>query len=63
MTKEAKTKKWNPEVVIDGCTFTGSDSAGVIALAEAVKANAEAIKALAQHVSAPQDALLKVGSF
>lgn len=39
-----------PETLIQNCTFTGSDSAGVVALAEALKANAEAIRALCDSV-------------
>jgi hypothetical protein len=53
-----KTKPPKATVEINHCTFNGSDSAGVIALARALEATARAIEQLAGHVSTPQNALL-----
>lgn len=51
-------------VTVTNCVFNGgSGNPDIVALAEAVKANAEAIKEVAKHAGSPaQDALLKVGS-
>jgi hypothetical protein len=57
--KEQATKV--AETLIQNCTFNGSDSAGVLALAKAIEANAEAIKALAAHVAVPST-LLHIGA-
>lgn len=47
--------------IISHCNFQGSDSAGVLALARALEANARAIEALCGSVSSPRALLNIVG--
>lgn len=56
-----RKKKQEPTTLIQNCNFQGSDSAGVLALARALEANARAIEALAKRVET-NSPLLNIGS-
>lgn len=54
-------KEATAAVIVQNCTFHGSDSVGVIEVAKALKANAKALEALCNHLSNPQSLLTFIG--
>lgn len=57
MTKRPTPKA---DIVIQNCTFTTAPRADILALAEAIKANAEAIQALCNQATMSQLTIGKV---
>jgi hypothetical protein len=61
-TKTTEPTKLAPTpITIMNCNFNGSDSAGVLALARALEANAKAIEVLASKIESSNGPLLHIG--